>query len=86
MTDMSGWAKNHRVIFSGNAILLNGVLQSANREIGVPGFQPIRRDLRLIRFQRNERLFLGRLGRLLVEVDEGGVVFADVLHNFPVRP
>ena len=26
----------------GNAILLNGVMQFANREIGVPGFQPIR--------------------------------------------
>jgi hypothetical protein len=24
----------------GNAILLNGVMQTANREIGVPGFQP----------------------------------------------
>jgi hypothetical protein len=26
----------------GNAILLNGVRKPANREIGVPGFQPIR--------------------------------------------
>jgi hypothetical protein len=26
----------------GNAILLNGVMQTANREIGVPGFRPIR--------------------------------------------
>jgi len=25
---------------AGSAILLNGVLQTANREIGVPGFQP----------------------------------------------
>src|SRR4029077_4187205 len=88
MTDMSGWAKNHRVSLPGYAILLNGVLQSTRRggEIGVPGFQPIRRDLRFIRFQRNDRLFLGRLGRLLVEFEEAGIVFADVLHNFPIRP
>jgi hypothetical protein len=86
MTDVSEWAKNHRVILPGNAILLNGVVQFANREIGLPEFQPIRRDLRLIRIQRNERLFLGRLCRLFVEIDEAGVVFADVLHDFPVRP
>ena len=49
--------------FSGGAawerILLNGVLQTANREIGVPGFQPRRsRDVRslcdnLVEFERN---------------------------------
>jgi hypothetical protein len=33
----SGWAKNHPVMLSGNAILLNGVSQTANREIGDPG-------------------------------------------------
>jgi predicted small integral membrane protein len=88
MTDLWGWAKNHRVILPGNAILLNGVVQSARRggEIGVPGFQPIRGGLRLIRIQRSERLFLGRLGRLFVEIKEAGIIFADVLHNFPVRP
>ena len=86
MTDVSGWAKNHRVNLHGNAILLNGVVQSANREIGVPGFQSIRGDLRFIRIQRNECLLRGRLGRLLVEIEEAGIVFADVLHNFPLRP
>jgi hypothetical protein len=35
-------AKDHLVMLAGNAILLNGATQSANREIGVPGFQPIR--------------------------------------------
>jgi hypothetical protein len=28
----------------GNAILLNGVTQIANREIGVPGFLPLLRE------------------------------------------
>jgi hypothetical protein len=88
MTDVSGWAKNHRVKLPGNAILpaAAGVVQSANREIGVPGFQSIRGELRFIRIQRNEYLLLGRLGRLVVEIEEAGVVFADVLHNFPIRP
>ena len=38
----SGWAKNHLEMAPGNAILLNGVGQTANREIGVPGLQPPR--------------------------------------------
>jgi hypothetical protein len=29
-------------LYPGNAILLNGVVQTANREIGVPGIQPLR--------------------------------------------
>ena len=29
-------------ILRGNAILLNGFVQTANRELGVPGFQPVR--------------------------------------------
>ena len=31
----------NREILPGNAILLNGVVQNANREIGFPGFQPL---------------------------------------------
>jgi len=68
-----------------NAILLNDVTSIANREIGVPGVQLMRGILKLLLLERNEGLLLGRLSCLLVEVDEGGVVFADVLHNFPVR-
>jgi hypothetical protein len=88
MTGVSGWAKNHGVNLHGNAILpaAAGVVPSANREIGVPGFQSIRGELRFIRIQRNECLLRGRLGRLVVEIEEAGVVFADVLHNFPIRP
>ncbi len=39
-----------REILPGNAILLNGVVQTANREIGVPGFQPVQfvQKLRLV--------------------------------------
>jgi hypothetical protein len=38
----SGWAKIHLAMSPGNANLPIGVAQSANREIGVPGFQSIR--------------------------------------------
>jgi len=51
--------KNFPAVQPGNAILVNGVLQTANREIGVPRFQPRRsRDVRslcdnLVEFERN---------------------------------
>jgi len=32
----SEWAKNHLVLLPGNAIFLNSVTKTANREIGVP--------------------------------------------------
>ncbi len=69
MTDVSGWAKNHRMNLPGNAILpaAAGVVQSANREIGVPGFQSIRGELRFIRIPRNEAYFLGAWVALLLK-------------------
>jgi len=51
--------KNFPAVQPGNAILVSGVLQTANREIGVPGFQSSRsRDVRslcdnLVEFERN---------------------------------
>jgi hypothetical protein len=41
----------------GNAILLNGVRQTANREIGVPGFQPqVAKSTSRFRFCRGKEL------------------------------
>jgi hypothetical protein len=34
---MTFWVKNYREAPSGSAILLNGVVQTAKREIGAPG-------------------------------------------------